>query len=249
VDVGQRFGPVPTLHPTQGQHVNRRPRLLDLFCCEGGAAMGYHRAGFDVVGVDTVDQPRYPFPFVKADALDYLAKHGSEFDAIHASPPCQAHTSLKVLSDRTHVDLVDVTRAALTTLGRPWIMENVPGAPMPAAVVLCGSMFGLGAPCEDGRWRQLRRHRLFEHHPALPLWPPYSCEHIGQPIGVYGHGGGGVMNRGRLSTTYKGNRAESMAAIGAPWMSRHGVSQAIPPAYTEHLGAALLQHLGVMPNA
>lgn len=225
-----------------------RPRLLDLFCCEGGAGMGYHRAGFDVVGVDLLDQPRYPFEFHQGDALEYVAAHGAEFDAIHASPPCQTYTSLAVLSDREHPDLVDPTRASLVALGLPWVMENVPGAPMPAAVVLCGSMFGLGAMCKDGRWRQLRRHRLFEHHSDLPLWPPYSCDHRGQPVGVYGHGGGGVMNRGRLSTTYMGNLAESIEAIGLPWASRHGVSQAIPPAYTEHLGAALLAHLAAVPQ-
>lgn len=212
-----------------------RPRLLDLFCCEGGAGMGYHRAGFDVVGVDITPQPRYPFDFVQADALEYIAEHGAEFDAIHASPPCQRYSALSTLHDTEHPDLVDPTRAALIATGRPWIMENVPGAPMPAAVMLCGSMFGLGAQCRDG-WRGLRRHRLFEHHPDVAAWPPYSCECATVPtIGVYGHGGGGAMTRG-----YKGDLSESLAAIGAPWMSRHGVSQSIPPAYAEWLGAALL---------
>jgi DNA (cytosine-5)-methyltransferase 1 len=217
-----------------------RPRLLDLFCCEGGAGMGYHLAGFDVTGVDIVARPRYPFQFVQGDALAYLAEHGHLFDAVHASPPCQDHTALNGRHGIDHGtgDLVALTRAALVLLGRPWVMENVPGAPMPAAVTLCGSMFGLGATCSDGVWRQLRRHRLFEHHPDVPAWPPYTCQHQGQPIGVYGTGGGGPMTRG-----YRGDTAESVAALGTPWMSRAGVSQAIPPAYTEHLGAALLAAL------
>ena len=217
-----------------------RPRLLDLYCCEGGAAMGYHRAGFDIVGVDIVDRPRYPFEFVKADALAYLAQHGAGFDAVHASPPCQAYTALAALSAREHPALVGPTRSALVALGRPWVMENVPGAPLPAAVTLCGSMFGLGADCPDGVWRQLRRHRLFEHHPDVDLWPPYTCDHRGQPVGVYGTGGGGVMNTRRVGTTYKAGRTVAGDALGIEWMSRVGLSQAIPPAYTQHIGAALL---------
>jgi DNA (cytosine-5)-methyltransferase 1 len=206
--------------------------------------MGYHLAGFDVVGVDIVPRPRYPFEFVQGDALAYLAEHGHLFDAVHASPPCQDHSPLRSRSgDHGTAQLLPDTRAALVALGRPWLMENVPGAPMPAAVTLCGSMFGLGAACRDGRWRQLRRHRLFEHHPDVAAWPPYTCQHQGQPIGVYGKGGGGVQNMQRGGDTYKGTRAEAVAALGTPWMSRAGVSQAIPPAYTEHLGAALLAAL------
>jgi DNA (cytosine-5)-methyltransferase 1 len=214
-----------------------RPRLLDLFCCEGGAGMGYHLAGFDVVGVDLAPQPRYPFEFVQGDALAYLEQHGREFDAVHASPPCQAYSALAVLSDLEHPALVPVTRAGLVAVGRPWIMENVPGAPMPAAVMLCGSMFGLGADCEDG-YHQLRRHRLFEHHPDVDAWPPYTCQHVGQPIGVYG-GGGGARSNGR----YQARRTEAATALGTPWMTKHGMTQAIPPAYTQHLGAALLAAL------
>jgi DNA (cytosine-5)-methyltransferase 1 len=221
--------------------VTDRPRLLDLFCCEGGAGAGYAAAGFEVVGVDLEPQPRYPFEFHQADALAYLTEHGHRFDAIHASPPCQDHSALSSRTDdHGTAHLLPDTRAALVALGKPWIMENVPGAPMPAAVLLCGSMFGLGALCGDGRYRQLRRHRLFEHHPDVLAWPPYSCAHTGQPVGVYGTGGGGVQNMQRGGDTYKGTRDESVAALGTPWMSRAGVSQAIPPAYTEWLGAALL---------
>lgn len=107
-----------------------RPRLLDLFCGAGGCSAGYDRAGFDVTGVDVVPQPRYPFAFHQGDALEYVAAHGHEYDAIHASPPCQSYTPLRALSpDKEYPDLVAVTRAALEATGRPWVIENVPGAP------------------------------------------------------------------------------------------------------------------------
>ena len=217
-----------------------RPRLLDLYCCEGGAAMGYHRAGFDIVGVDTRPQPRYPFEFHQADALEYLATHGHEFDVIHASPPCQAYTALRVSWNARagHPDLVAPTREALVATGRPWIMENVPGAPLPAAVMLCGSMFGLGV---DGH--QLRRHRLFEHHPDVELWPPYSCAHSAPVIGIYGDHARSRAHRkgGDFPDSDKIRLASS--ALGVDWMSWHGLSQSIPPAYTEHLGTQLLTAL------
>ena len=109
--------------------------------------MGLHRAGFDVTGVDIEPQKHYPFTFVQADALEYLAAHGQEYDAIHASPPCQRYTTLrKMWNAREHPDLVTPTRAALQSTGRPWAMENVMGAPFQHAVILCGSMFRLS--CE-----------------------------------------------------------------------------------------------------
>lgn len=230
---------------TDERGMTRRPKLLDLYCGEGGAGMGYSRAGFDVFGVDISPQPNYPFTNQVGDALSFLTDTDfvrGHFDAIHASPPCQEYSSTRFLSDRTHDALVDVTRDALIATGLPWVMENVPGAPMPNAVMLCGSMFGLGAMCVDGQWRQLRRHRLFEHSPDVLAWPPYVCGHVGQPIGVYGNGGGGPESSVR---GYKGTKAESCEALGTPWMSRRGVSQAIPPAYTEHIGAALLAAVSV----
>lgn len=215
-----------------------KPRLLDLFCGAGRAGMGYHRAGFDVTGVDISPQPRYPFAFVQGDALEYVRAHGHEFDAIHASPPCQAYTSLGAMhKDRQYPDLLAATRRLLIASGRPWVIENVPGAPM-AGIALCGSMFGLGAQCRDGAWHQLRRHRLFES--SVFLLSP-ACQHEGRPVGVYGNGGG---SEGRAYLPgingYTGNAAERRAAMGIDWMNRHELSQAIPPAYTRFIGEQLL---------
>jgi len=218
--------------------VTRHPRLLDAFCGEGGAGMGYHRAGFDVYGVDLSAKAlrRYPFPSVRADAVWFIAEHGHEFDAIHASPPCKAHNDLQRQWKRDHPNLIPPTRAALISTGRPWVMENVEGAPLLDHLTLCGEAFQLGCTCNDGLYRPLRRHRLFESNAPL-MSPGCACSHR-QPVGVYGNGGGGQMGRG-----YKGDLRESVEAIGVPWMSRAGVSQSIPPAFTEFLGGQLLDHL------
>jgi DNA (cytosine-5)-methyltransferase 1 len=148
-----------------------KPRLLDLFCGAGGAAMGYHRAGFDVVGVDVNPQPRYPFEFVQADALTYPLEG---FDAIHASPPCQPWTRKTPTWGRArvhypdHPQLIEPTRDRLHASGLPYVIENVVGAPLRAQVMLCGSMFGL----------RIQKHRLFEGNWPLPF-PPASCYHVG----------------------------------------------------------------------
>lgn len=144
----------------------RRPRLLDLFCCAGGAGMGYHQAGFDVFGVDLRWYSRYPFIQVQADCLGLSQQFLRQFDAIHASPPCQHHTSMKTMPDaREHADLVPATRTMLKASGVPYVIENVMGAPLIDPIVLCGSMFDLGV-----KGAQLRRHRQFEAN--FPLTPP-----------------------------------------------------------------------------
>jgi len=127
--------------------------------------MGYARAGFEVVGVDINPQPRYPFEFHQADALDYLREHGHRFDAVHASPPCQAYSETRKIQSNEHPELIPPTRAALQRVGLPWVIENVPGSPLIDPVELCGAMFGL----------RVYRHRLFEasfpvtvpEHPAI----------------------------------------------------------------------------------
>src|SRR5713226_9004155 len=142
-----------------------KPRLLDLFCGAGGAAAGYARAGFEVVGVDIRPQPRYPFAFHQADALTCSL---DGFDAYHASPPCQLYSRThRLWKSSVHPDLVDPLRQRLRATGKPYMLENVPGAPLPGSIVLCGTMFGLG----------VLRHRLFESNVLLFL--PGPCAHKG----------------------------------------------------------------------
>jgi DNA (cytosine-5)-methyltransferase 1 len=218
------------------------PTLLDLFCGEGGAGAGYAAAGFDVTGVDHshLAGRHHRGRYILADALAFLTANGGDFDAIHASPPCLLYTTLAAVQEqdgRHAMDLIWQVRAALIRTGRPWVLENVPGAPLIRPLTLCGSMFGLGAQCRDGRWRQLRRHRLFESN-CRNLTAPRPCDHQGQPVGVYGIGAGGqAANRHQ----YQAVRAEALEAMGTPWMSKRGVVQAIPPAYTTHLAGQILQ--------
>lgn len=217
--------------------------------------MGYHRAGFEVTGVDIKPQPKYPFRFVQGDALEYLRGHGHEYDAIHASPPCQAHTALKTMwNAKRHIDLIPETREMLLSIGKPWVIENVPGAKtLKPTLMLCGTMFGLGT--EDGEIiAELRRHRYFECSFGI-LGP--SCNHGGSVIGVYGgHGRNrkrgtiGVYGGGHgigLHRREKGERSftaeHQRRAMGMDWASVDGLSQAIPPAYTEFIGRELMKVL------
>lgn len=214
-----------------------RPRLLDLYCCQGGAAMGYARAGFDVTGVDIVPQPRYPFTFIQADALEYLAEHGSEYDAIHASPPCQDHSALKsFIKPHGTGWMLRATIDVLSTMDQPYVVENVDGADLDGfyRIVLCGSAFGLGAVCDDGIYRQLQRHRQFVTNVAM-MQP--GCSHAGPTIGVYGHG----PQRGKRG--FGGNAREAAEALGIDWMTRDGLSQSIPPTYTAYIGGQLIEAL------
>ena len=215
-----------------------RPLLLDLFCGAGGAAMGYHQAGFDVVGIDIEPQPNYPFEFHQADAPDYLLGHFTRYDAFHASPPCQGYTTLaKGTNDNTadYPKLVDATRALLTAMNRPYVIENVPSAPLENPITLCGEMFGLG----------VIRHRLFESNVLLmqPEHVPHRGrvagwrhgEHYDGPyVAVYGDGGG------------KGSLDEWRTAMGIDWMqTKHELAESIPPAYCKYVGEQLIQMIEV----
>lgn len=218
-------------------------RLLDLFSCAGGAAMGYHRAGFTVVGVDIDPQPRYPFEFKQADALALSRDFLRSFDAIHASPPCQGYSAMRHAPGAKGAPmLIDRVRDILVASGRPWVIENVEEArwAMRDPITLCGSMFGLGA---DGY--QLRRHRLFESNVSIAA--PSECAHTGPVIGVYGghvrcrsakHGG-----RGTVDFVGKDKPALARKAMGIEWATMGQMSEAIPPAYTEWIGLALRQHM------
>jgi len=214
-----------------------RPRLLDLFCGAGGCAVGYHRAGFDVVGVDIKPQKRYPFGFIQGDALEYLSEHGREFDAIHASPPCQRY-SVARQSDN-HPDLVPPIRNLLLAIAKPWVIENVIGSPLGPSLLLCGSMFGL----------LVQRHRVFES--SNLFLSPGPCNHAAfkgsYPCGR-SNGTARAGERSRVVHVYgqgcsRGPRGLWAKAMGIGWMTMKEMAQAIPPAYTEFVGKQLLEAL------
>jgi len=211
-----------------------KPRLLDLFCGAGGAAMGYHRAGFEVVGVDIKPQPRYPFEFIRADALAFVAANGHEFDAIHASPPCQAYSVARSLHKRNHPKLIEPLRELLIKAGRPFVIENVPGAPL-TGIVLCGTSFGLNVEYKGENY-ELRRHRIFESNLNLTT---KACAHALPVIGVYGHGESKSMRGKRgfqISVV-----AVRRAVMDMAWANRDEIAEAIPPAYTEFIGKQLIE--------
>jgi len=207
----------------------KRPRLLDLFCGAGGAAMGYYRAGFEVIGVDIKPQPRYPFEFHQADALEFCAAHGAEYDAIHASPPCQAYSITRSIHHKTrqYPDLVAATRSAMMAAGRPYVIENVPGAPLRTTVFLCGTMFGL----------RTYRHRLFECSFAMlaPTHPPHL--RLTAQVGRKALPDQFICVAGHCYTS------DAKEALGIEWMRQRELSQAIPPAYTEYIGQQLIKFL------
>jgi DNA (cytosine-5)-methyltransferase 1 len=200
-------------------------KALDLFCGAGGASMGLYQAGYDVTGVDIAPQPRYPFRFVQADALTFPL---DGYDLIWASPPCQAY-SVASQSQRNrgkdYPDLLARTRDRLIASGIPWIIENVPGAPMRPDFRLCGCQFGL----------KLRRERWFETSwHGFALLP--SCYHPEPVVSVVGHGTPSWV-RHRLG--YNPTIHHYRAAMGIDWMNRGELSQAIPPAYSRFLAEQL----------
>lgn len=212
---------------------NGLPTLLDLYCGAGGAGVGYSRAGFNVTGVDIKPQPHYPYQFEQADALEYLAEHGTEYDAIHASPPCQGYSRMLYATGSTTAPLlIDETRTALQATGRPYIIENVEMAKGSLAnwTMLCGTMLGL----------RIRRHRLFEASPVLPiLTPPCSCQNGVRDGKLIGHRLRGPKPPGQKRPPVFKDR-DLRIAMGVEWMTLNEMLQAIPPAYTEYIGRHLL---------
>lgn len=233
-------------HDEQG----RQMRILDLYCGAGGAAVGYNRAGFEVVGVDINPQPNYPFTFIQGDALEILDNllkgigifvdgelfYLSDFDAIHASPPCQHSSALTKgtnFGKFEYLDFIPATRIKLIATGLPFVIENVQGAQMRRDVTLCGEMFGLA----------VIRHRYFECN--FTIWQPDHIKHRGRVAGmrhgvwyegpyfaVYGDGGG------------KGTVKQWQEAMDMHWTSvRKEIAEAIPPRYTEYVGSYLAQHV------
>lgn len=209
-----------------------KPKLLDLYSCAGGAGMGYSRAGFEVVGIDIKPQPHYPFEFHQADALEYLAEHYHEFDVIHASPPCQRYSRITRMNgtQENHPDLLQASIDALEKTGKPYIVENVPGAPMRNYLILCGTMFGL----------RVFRHRWFMTNPPI-LMAPMSCNHHGRSCN--GGKNGDQKHPEAEFITVTGSVhpiAKAKKAMGIDWMNRAELVEAIPPAYTEWLGRQMI---------
>jgi len=228
--------------------------LLDLFCGAGGASWGYHKAGFDIIGVDSRPQPLYPFEFIQDDAMDVLKTlrghdaiyMGRKVDIIHLSPPCKAHTRAKHIREAqghesSEPNLLTPSLRLLEDVWTPWIVENVPGAPMPKELMLCGSMFGL----------KVRRHRWFCAHRDFFLYPPGVCDHgaQGKPIGVYhtmndtvqgkDNKRGGYVIGGSTAKTLE----EGQEAMGINWMTWKPLTQAIPPAYTKYIGGIMMRQM------
>ncbi len=213
----------------------RKPRLLDLFCGAGGAAMGYARAGFDVVGVDIAPQPHYPYTFIQADALTFSL---NGFDVIHASPVCKGYTELNAIGKEHHQRLIPAMRDRLRQVNRPWVIENVEGAihSLPGSMTLCGSMFGL----------RIWRHRLFESN--CLLFAPGHCQHRNGCIGVYGQS---IWDSSQRGKTRRDGRVRpaivpleiGALAMGIDRMTREELVQAIPPVYTAWLAPQLLAYV------
>ncbi len=199
--------------------------------------MGYSRAGFDIVGVDIEPQPHFPFEFVQADALEYLAAHGHEFEVIHASPPCQAYMQINKNRETKHPRLIESTQTALQALGKPYVIENVEGAPLDDPIRLCGTMFNL----------LVRRHRLFESSVPLSL-EALQCNHwgtvaAGDFAAVYAFGGHGHRHGKGIRDSKSAPGPDWNIAMGIDWMTRAELTQAIPPAYTEFIGKQLMDYL------
>lgn len=234
----------------------KRPLLLDLYCCQGGASKGYADAGWDVIGVDMQAQPRYPYLFKRDDALltlrallsgwrmyvslpsapgDVRVIGLDSIDAIHASPPCQARTKAQKIQGNTHPNLIAPTRELILETGLPYVIENVVPEdaasdpdPLVDPVMLCGAMFGI----------ETYRHRLFETNfdltvPAHPEHRVRTTKMGRRPIeGEYMHIVGNFTNPER-----------ARQIMGMPWASRDGLREAIPPVYSEHIGLQMMAHL------
>lgn len=236
----KREKPVPVVKGRAGG----KPRLLDLFCCAGGAGVGYRQAGFEVVGVDIDPQPRYPLPFIQADALTMDLAFLASFDAIHASPPCQSYSDLAKRNGNADEwpRLIEPVREMLKKTGLPYVIENVDGAPLIDAVVLCGTMFpGL----------RVLRHRLFEANFEIVPPPHHKHPKVHTFDRRKSHFGKTNEWKDFVQVTGGGNctLAAARAAMGIDWMTKNEINESIPPAYTEFVGKQLLQHMALTAAA
>jgi DNA (cytosine-5)-methyltransferase 1 len=218
--------------------ITRRPLLLDLFCCAGGAGVGYYRAGFDVVGVDVVTRTSNPLPFIQADAMKLDPKFIALFDAVHASPPCQSYSDLAKRNGNADEwpRLIEPVREMLISSGKPYVIENVEGAPLICPLVLCGTMFPN---------LRVLRHRLFEAN--FPITAPLHKKH--PKVHTFdkrkSHFGKTDEWADFVQVTGGGNCSLAAArdAMGIDWMSKGEINEAIPPAYTEHIGRQLMSYI------
>ena len=217
----------------------RKPKILDLFCCAGGAGLGYAQAGFEVVGVDNKPQPNYPFPFIQTDALELDGRFIAFFDALHASPPCQSYSDLAKRNGNGHKwpRLIEPVRDMFVASGLPYVIENVEGAPLIDPVILCGTMFpGL----------RVLRHRLFETN--FEIVPPAHKKHpkVHTLDRRKTHYGKTNEWSDFVQVTGGGNctLAAAREAMGIDWMTKCEINEAIPPAYTQFVGRELLRHFG-----
>lgn len=208
-----------------------KPLLLDLFCCQGGAAKGYSDAGFEVIGIDIDPQPRYPFRFIQGDALEAPRLLGADryrIVAVHASPPCQRYSGAQRIRDREHPDLIAATREALIASGHPYVIENVMGAAneLREPIMLCGAMFPA---------LRVYRHRLFEC--SFPINAPEHPDHVAVQVKMGRAPGPGewIQAVGNFSGV-----GEARDAMQMPWANREGLREAVPPAYTRYVGGWLM---------
>ena len=221
--------------------------MLDLFCCEGGAAKGYSDAGFEVVGVDLDGKyaKRYPYEFHQGDAIEFAKEHGHEFDVIHASPPCQHASAGTRAQDRSkYPALIEPTREALEATGLPYVIENVKGAALRDPIMLCGRMFNLRTEDTDGVELVLDRHRLFETNIDLPQ--PFHPKHGKEQVG--GSYGGARRDKHEARHVRHGGYVPAKEVqerlLGIDWMTQYGLYQSLPPAYTQYVGRWLMKEPG-----
>jgi len=211
--------------------IREKPKLLDLYCCAGGAGYGYEQAGFDVTGVDITEQPRHKGKFIKSDAIEYLKANYKKYDAVHASPPCQEYSMSSLqfrVAGKKYDDLISVTRDALIKTGLPYIIENVPGSPLINPITLCGLMFGM----------KTYRHRLFESN--IYLKSPKHDKHI------HANAKMGRKVKDDEFIQYVGHFSGVKLVqemTGLYWLGQKELAQSIPPQYTKYLGEQLINFL------